>query len=270
MLALIAGRGDLPPALVAALRGAGEPDPLICEMHGFVADLPADLPRRPFRLEHLGSFLTDLRARGVTDVCLAGVITRPDIDPRQIDAETAPLVPRLQAAMAKGDDGTLREIIAIFEKAGLALRAAHDIAPDLLPPEGVLTRGVPEARHVADATVGDTRIVEMGRADIGQACVVADGDVIATESQEGTDAMLDRIDRASARRGILYKAPKPTQDRRADLPVIGPKTALKAAEAGLDGIVIEAGGVMVLDLPQVLSLLDGQDMFLWVRPKGGS
>jgi len=268
MLALIAGRGDLPPAIVAALRGAGEPVPLICEMRGFVADLPADLPRRPFRLEHLGSFLADLRALGVTEVCLAGAVTRPDIDPHEIDAATAPLVPRLQAAITKGDDGALREIIAILEGAGLTLRGAHDIAPDLLPPAGVLTRAAPAARHKSDAVAGDAGIVEMGRADVGQACVVSGGAVIATEGQDGTDAMLGRIDRARARRGLLYKAPKPQQDRRADLPVIGPKTARMAAEAGLDGIVIEAGGVMVLDLPQVLGLLDSHGMFLWVRPKG--
>jgi UDP-2,3-diacylglucosamine hydrolase len=68
--------------------------------------------------------------------------------------------------------------------------------------------------------------------------------------------------------GILFKAPKPDQDRRADLPVIGPRTALAAAEAQLDGIVIEAGGVMVIDLPEVREILDGQGMFLWVRPRG--
>jgi DUF1009 family protein len=70
--------------------------------------------------------------------------------------------------------------------------------------------------------------------------------------------------------GILFKAPKPTQDQRADLPLIGLRTVMMAAEAGLDGIVIEAGGVMVLDLPTVRKVLDAQGMFLWVRPRGGA
>ncbi|MDP5348885.1 MAG: LpxI family protein, partial [Paracoccaceae bacterium] len=64
---------------------------------------------------------------------------------------------------------------------------------------------------------------------------------------------------------ILNKAPKPGQDRRVDLPTIGPGTAMRAADAGLDGIVIEAGGVLVLDLPSVLRILDDKGMFLWAR-----
>ena len=43
-------------------------------------------------------------------------------------------------------------------------------------------------------------------------------------------------------------------------------TAMKAAEAGLSGIVTSSGGVMVLDLPQVVAILDAQGMFLWVHP----
>jgi len=68
-----------------------------------------------------------------------------------------------------------------------------------------------------------------------------------------------------ARGGILFKAPKPGQDRRADLPVIGPDTARNVVAAKLSGIVIEDGGVMVLDLPQVRRILDAAGAFLWVR-----
>jgi DUF1009 family protein len=40
-----------------------------------------------------------------------------------------------------------------------------------------------------------------------------------------------------------------------------------AAKAGLAGIVIEAGGVMVLDLAAVIETLNAHGMFLWVRPR---
>jgi UDP-2,3-diacylglucosamine hydrolase len=110
----------------------------------------------------------------------------------------------------------------------------------------------------------------MGCQDSGQACVVKAGSVIAREGPEGTDAMIAALEPAGKASGILFKAPKPGQDRRADLPVIGPGTALAAAKALLDGIVIEAGGVMVIDLPEVREILDGQGMFLWVRPRGSA
>jgi DUF1009 family protein len=298
MLALIAGTGDLPPALIARLPER----PFVCALQGFEPAIPVDLS---FRLEHLGTFLATLAQRGVTQICMAGAVRRPVIDPAAIDAATMPLIPQVQAAMAQGDDGALRVIMALIEDAGFSILAAHEVASDLLPPAGVLTTVQPEDWHRADAAEGEACVAAMGRADVGQACVVRVGAVQGTEDDDGTDAMLMRfcapyevrdmpgdpisylvdlgsglIEQAldwitddagvpvTADDGILFKAPKPNQDRRADLPLIGPKTAMLAAEAELSGIVIEEGGVMVLDLEAVCQILNAQGMFLWVRPRG--
>lgn len=256
MLALIAGTGDLPPALVQRLPEK----PLICAMQGFAPDLTCDIV---FRLEHLGSFLADLKARGVTEVCMAGAVRRPAIDPSAIDAATQRLVPVIQAALAAGDDGALRAIIGLIEDQGMTVQAAHDIAPDLLPPNGVLTRAKPTQAQEHDAAIGFAEIARMGAADIGQGCVVSDGQIVTREGPEGTDAMLAGL--AAPAGGILCKAPKPQQDRRADLPLIGPGTVASVIKAGLAGIVIEARGVMVLDLRGVVKALDDHGLFLWVR-----
>ncbi|WP_333714493.1 LpxI family protein [Yoonia sp.] len=293
MLALIAGTGALPPELLARLPER----PLVCAMAGF---RPAVTPDVTFRIEHLGGFLADLQARGVTEVCLAGAVRRPKIDPAAIDAATLPLVPRIKAAIAQGDDGALRTIIAIFEECGLKIRAAHEIAPDLLPEAGVLTGGVVTIDHKKDAVLGEQTIAAMGAADLGQACLVRGGRVLAREGQDGTDAMFARFapaddpfwgavdmlgdvlgsasewlsgaggEPSDLRGAILFKAPKPDQDWRADLPVIGPQTAEHAVRARLAGIVIEAGGVMVLDRARVTATLEDAGLFLWVRPKGGA
>jgi DUF1009 family protein len=304
MLALIAGTGGLPGALVARL--AGRPM-LICEMAGYPAEVPGDLPRLGFRLEGLGRFLSDLQARGVTEVCMAGALRRPKLQPFRVGLSTWPLIPRAIRAMRKGDDGLLREVVALFEERGFTVVGAADLAPDLLPPEGVLTRAQPDAGQRADAVRAEAVIEAMGRADMGQACVLRGGEVIAREDRSGTDAMLRRIgprprpapapdddgmfwpfdiagdlvadaaDWLSAEDGVvlpgpgglLFKAPKPGQERRVDLPVIGLGTVAGAARAGLRGIVIEAGGVMVLDLPAVVAACDAAGLFLWVRPHGG-
>jgi len=67
------------------------------------------------------------------------------------------------------------------------------------------------------------------------------------------------------RAGLLFKAPKPDQDLRIDLPTIGPTTVQGAIDAGLGGIVIAAGGVIVLDQSRVIDMMDDAGMFLWVR-----
>lgn len=306
MLALIAGTGGLPGALLARLGGQ---DVLVCELVGFPAELPEGVARLAFRVERLGAFIAQLKARGVTRVCMAGAIRRPRLRLWAIGASTWPLVPRVMRAIRLGDDGLLREVVAIFEERGFAVVGAVELAPDLLPQPGVLTRAAPTEAHRADARRAEAVVAAMGERDIGQACVMAGGVVAAREGRAGTDAMLRGLGPGAAAPsgaapeaeglvwpidlvgevvaetaewlsgearaglpaagGLLFKAPKPGQERRVDMPVIGTGTVAGAMRAGLAGIVIEAGGVMVLDLPEVVAACDAAGLFLWVRPHGG-
>ena len=256
MLALIAGTGTLPRAILAA-----KPDIFVCALEGFIPEITVNVT---FRLEHLGSFLADLTSRGVTQVCFAGAVRRPIVDPNQLDAATLPLLPLIIAAMSKGDDGALRAIMQVFEASGLQMIAAHCLVPQLLPVAGVLTSLGPTAVMKAEAVVGERVVAQLGNLDQGQACVVRGENLIVEEGSAGTDIMLASV---SSGGGILYKAPKPNQDRRADLPVIGMATAQAVIAVGLDGIVVTAGGVMVLDHDAVVSALDGAGKVLWIRPE---
>ncbi|MGR3759282.1 LpxI family protein [Roseobacteraceae bacterium NS-SX3] len=260
MLALIAGRGALPGEVAARLPGR----PLICAMAG--SEPEAVEPEITFRLEQLGSFLDRLKAAGVQEICMAGAVSRPVIDPSAIDAATLPLVPVLQGALASGDDGALRAVIGIFEQAGFAVRAAHEAAPDLLMPESVPTKVQPGELDKADAARGAEIVAAMSAADVGQSCAVRARQAIAVESVFGTDWMLASLaQRPDGQGGLLFKAPKPDQDRRADLPTIGPVTVEQAAKARLSGIVAEAGGVIVLDQEAVIAACDRLGLFLWMR-----
>ena len=256
-LALIAGAGELPPALVAEL----DRPPLICALEGVRPALPVALR---FRLERLGGFLRELRARGIERVCMAGGITRPSIDWRAFDVGTLRLLPVMLRALRAGDDGALRAFIGVLEARGLRVVGAHEIAPRLVAAAGVPTLAQPGAAHRQMALAGEAHLDTMGRRDSGQACILRAGRVVAEEDVRGTDALIARTTGAG---GLLYKGPKPGQDRRADLPVIGPGTARGIVAAGLDGIVIEAGGVMVLDRAQTVRLLDEAGRFLWVRER---
>ncbi len=270
--AIIAGQGGLPARLVAALAERGECC-LIAELDGFPADIPDVAPIR-FRIERLALLLDDLAARGVTRVAFAGAIRRPRLDPEMFDPKTATLVPRLLAAIGRGDDAALREIVAIFEEWEFEVVGAETLAPDLVPGAGLLA-GAPSEADRRDAARAAEIVAGLGAFDLGQGAVVAQGLCLAVETLPGTDAMLDFVARHApglrpdpkGAKGVFYKAPKPGQDRRVDLPTLGPWTVRAAAEAGLAGIAWEAGGVILLDRAAMVAAAEAAGLFLWARER---
>jgi DUF1009 family protein len=52
------------------------------------------------------------------------------------------------------------------------------------------------------------------------------------------------------------------QDRRLDLPSIGPRTIEKVAAAGLGGIAVETGGTLIADPQQVVAAADRCKIFV--------
>ncbi len=56
---------------------------------------------------------------------------------------------------------------------------------------------------------------------------------------------------------------KPGQDRRVDLPSIGPRTVEGAVRAGLRGIVVEADGANILERDATIRAADAAGLFLW-------
>ncbi len=270
--AIIAGQGGLPGRLVSALTQRGEPF-VVAEMEGFRSDIPGTTPIR-FRLERLAVLLDSLAESGVTRVVFAGAIRRPRIDPELFDPKTATLVPRLVAAMGAGDDAALRTVIAIFEEWDFEVVGADKVAPDLVPGPGLLV-GSPSGADRRDADRAARIVAGLGALDVGQGAVVAQGLCLAVETLPGTDAMLRfagehagalRPDPKGAK-GVFYKAPKPDQDRRIDLPTLGLETVRSVAKAGLAGIAWEAGGVILLDRDAMVKEAEASGLFLWARER---
>ena len=268
--AIIAGQGALPGLLVAALQRRGEAV-VLAEIEGFPATIPGIVPLR-FRLERLVPFLEHLADAGVTRVVFAGAVQRPRLEPELFDARTATLVPRLLGAIQAGDDAALRTVISIFEEWDFEVVGADMIAPDLVPAAGLLT-GTPSGVDRRDVARAAVIVAALGALDLGQGAVVAQGLCLAVETLPGTDAMLAFVEAHAARlrpdpkgaKGVFYKAPKPGQDRRIDLPALGPDSVHAAHRAGLAGIAWEAGGVMLLDRGTMQSLAESFGLFLWAR-----
>ena len=266
-LALVAGSGRLPALIAGAL---GDDDFVLAEMEGFPSGL--DRPAERFRVERLVPFMDRLHDLGVTRIVFAGALRRPRLEPEMFDPRTAQLVPRVVRAMQAGDDATLREVLAIFEEDGFAVLGADAVAPHLVPRAGILGRVEPAPADMRDADRAAAIVAALGAADVGQGAVVAQGLCLAVEALPGTDAMLDWVaglsvllpDPAGAR-GLLYKAPKPGQELRVDMPALGPATVRKAAAAGLAGIAFQAGGVLLIDREEAVAEADHAGLFLWAR-----
>ena len=183
-------------------------------------------------------------------------------------------LPRIIKAYAGGDDHLLTRVSRIVEDVGFRLVGAHEVAPEILVPAGQLGRHAPTERDRADIAVGQAQLAAMGRFDIGQAVVVAGNRVIAVEAAEGTDRMLARIAQLRsdgtlalpAKAGVLVKAPKPTQDRRFDLPSVGSRTVEAAAAASLAGIAVEARGAVTADLDEMVRAADAAGLFVFGIP----
>jgi len=195
---------------------------------------------------------------------MIGPVKRPSLLALRPDAEGAKLVAKIGRAAFAGDDGLLAAIIRTLGEDGFRVLGAHDILADVLGPAGLLTQTAPDAAAMADVQRGLAVLATLGAADIGQACVVQQGIVLAVEAVEGTDAMLSRV--AGLARpgpgGVLIKCAKPGQDRRADLPTLGVATITNAATAGLRGIAFEAGSTILADRAAMVAAADGAGLFL--------
>ncbi len=229
-----------------------------------------DYPHHWVALGQFGRFCRLAASESCRDVVLIGALVRPALRQIRLDWRTLRILPQIMRAFRGGDDHLLSGVARIFEAHGFRLIGAHEVAPELLVPEGVLGRHRPSDRDRADIARGLALIEAIGPFDIGQAVVVADGHVLAVEGIEGTDHLLDRVAdlrshgriRAPAGAGVLVKAPKAGQDHRFDLPSIGPRTVDGVARAGLAGLAVLADATLVAEVDRVVAAADLADIFV--------
>ena len=266
-LGILAGGGDLPLELARARQAE---NPFVIPLTGFADRDYSAFETRKHAVGQIGAIIKSLKAAGCDAIVFAGYVTRPDFSALKMDAKGFSLLPKAIAAGRKGDDALIRVIVEAFEKDGFRVVGADEVKAALIPAGLEDAMGVDAGAHQSDITKAVDIARRMGALDIGQGAVVADGLVLAVEAQEGTMAMLERVAslpaelRGSAedRRGVLAKMPKPIQERRVDLPTIGLDTVSACARAGLAGIVLEAGGAIILEREALQTALLEYGLFI--------
>ncbi len=258
VLGLIAGSGPLPFEVAQAARERGltvsiaaiedNTDPRI--------EREADGEFKWLNAGALGALIAFMKDAGVREVILAGAVSKAAIlrDPSRLrpDARAVALLANLSA---RGDDAILRAVAAELESEGLCVVESTRYLGQRMVRAGVYCGGPIDDALGSDLALGMRLLRSLGAHDVGQACLVRNGTVLAVEALEGTD----RMTRRGAEWGsgaVLVKAAKPDQDMRFDVPVIGPGTLEVARECRLRAIGLEAGRTLVLEQPRTLALAE--------------
>lgn len=269
-LALVCGGGSLPFVIADRVVRDGRPVVLF-PIRGFAdAVAVARYPHHWIALGQLGRFFRLLRSSDCRDVVMIGYVLRPPVRALRLDFGTLRLLPRLISMFRGGDDHLLSGVARLLEEQGFRLLGAHEVAPEILMPEGVMGRFAMQPRDQADTAYGFSVLTAMGPFDIGQAVIVADRHVLAIEAAEGTDQMLARVAQLRQQNrlpsqpgvGVLVKAPKPSQDHRLDLPSIGPNTVAGVVAAGLAGLAVTARSVIVVEPEAVIAAANQGRVFI--------
>jgi DUF1009 family protein len=281
-LAIIAGAGRLPADIAAEVAARGDAV-VVMPLRGLADQRFDGFGGLPVGLLDPAGALAALRQVEASAVVLAGTVAKPGLGVVVAGWQAMRHRDEIRAIMQGGDDNLLRGVVKFLEANGFPVRGVDEVAPGLMARVGPLAGPEPAEAALRDIALGRKALQAIGPLDIGQAVVVAEQRVLAIEAAEGTDAMLRRVatlrqpgllgrlvrrGRAAIgeRGGVMVKAPKPGQDRRVDLPAIGPRTVRLAAAAGLSGIAVEAGGVLLVSRADLVDEAVRRDVFITGLP----
>jgi DUF1009 family protein len=272
-IALIAAGGVMPFAVADSLAARGI-DSVLFALKGVCDPVAVKRFRHHWiAVGQYGRAVKLFRAENCRDLLFIGALVRPALSELRLDWGSLRVAGRVVAAYRGGDDHLLSGIGRILEQDGFRVMGIKDVAPDLLMPEGCLTRTSPNESATADIARGRDVLGALSLFDIGQAAVVIDGHVVAVEDIEGTDGLLARVARLRGEgrirakaAGVLVKAPKSGQDLRFDLPTIGPRTIEGAAAARLGGVAVVAGNTIVVEPQAMIEAADAAGLFVTGLP----
>jgi lipid-A-disaccharide synthase len=268
-IGILAGGGRLPLTIAESVIERGGSVHIVA-IEGEADPSVGRFPHTWVNWGQVGRMVATLRERADALV-IAGSVRRPDLWKLRPDLGFFLSLPQILEMLAGGDDSVLSRVVRFFEAKGIVVRGAHEVAPDLLALGGPAGALALDGQGRADAELGFAVRAALAALDAGQAVVVAGGKVLAIEGAEGTDAMLARVaalrgDTATPS-GVLAKGPKPGQELRVDMPAVGPRTVSAAADAGLAGVAIEAGAVLLLDRAAATAAADASGIAIEGLPK---
>jgi UDP-2,3-diacylglucosamine hydrolase len=261
IVGLIAGDGKLPLLLASSLRSGSRPVVAIGHRGATETNLKAMVNTLHWvNIGELGKIIDLLKEEGVKKALFAGGIPKTlFFSEAKPDGRAIQVLSRLKD---KKDDAILRAIAQEVESEGIRVVSPIPFLKDAMAPRGCWSGRKPTEREEKDMAFGWRIAKRVGRLDIGQCVVVKEQMVLAVEAIEGTNETIRRGGTLGRGDVMVIKICKPRQDRRLDLPVIGPLTVTTLQEAGASALVVEAGKTIVVDKEEVIHQADQDQICL--------
>ena len=271
-LAIIAGGGSLSDVIIETARKKGWNVTVFA-----IGDLNIaknqDISLIEMNRLDIGRIFQILKSQKIKNICMVGYIPRPNspkdyLNFRYLNVQTLSILFQSIGILRGGDASLFKKINSLLERRGYKIIGASEIAPNL-----TLKGGLYSSKSVSKVEIENIKkakqCAEMtGYLDIGQAVVVKNGRVLAIEAAEGTDVMLERAACLEAirikRGGVILKSAQINQDKRVDMPTIGPNTIKNVVKANLSGIAITADNVIVLDFQKVIEMIEDNNLYFIV------
>ncbi len=264
-IGIIAGQGSLPKQIVNGLIDHGM-KPYVAALKGIAEKNVAEGVDAIWgNVTAVGKIIGFFRDNNVKQLVLAGGMKRPSFSSLIPDGTGLKLLNRLRKLDEAGDGKMFDEIISFLEENGFEVLCVDEVVPEMVTAQGVMGEVSPSKNNMNDVEYGKYIAEEVGRLDIGQSIIVQNRVTLGVEGIDGTDALLTRYGplQFDGHGAILVKIRKPKQDRRIDLPAIGPRTIELLHEFRYKGVALKAGDSLIIEREQTLARAKELGIFIY-------
>lgn len=213
-------------------------------------------------LGQVGKVVETFKEKQVTHVVMAGNLEKPSLFDLRLDMPGLKLINQVRR---KHDDEILSTICRFLEKEGFTVLGAHELAPEIVMPKGVMGKVKPSETHLCDISIGLEALEHLSALDIGQSIIVKDGVVLGVEAVEGTTKLIERcatLRGSKNKGGILIKAAKKGQNLKVDMPTIGDQTLERLAELKFDGLAVLSDKSLFIGQEESIKIANKNGLFI--------
>ena len=271
-LGILAGNGYLPMLIAKSLERRG------VNYRLFATNSQHESLRKlkpiSFDITQPSRLIEKLQKINIRDVIFAGSFDRSLVQEKNGSKPDAEFARIIRESYGQGDDGLLRRVAKFFEEKKIQVLSLGDAAQDIMEVnEKFISKARPTQEDYNDIKLAMKIFRDFSKLDLGQSIIVAKGLCMGIETNTGTDNMITGYINYLSNKpknlmklgGILLKGTKTKQDKRFDLPTIGPKTLELVYKAGIRGLVVESGNVIFIDKEEVVKLANSLNLFIWSR-----